>query len=54
LRGPREAAFFGNNDKGGEVEGVRRGDVVWFGRAKSIGATPTTSMTHIAIEESRD
>ena len=32
---------------GGPVEEIRAGDVVWF----SHGATPTTGMTHIAIQE---
>jgi quercetin dioxygenase-like cupin family protein len=39
--------------EGGPVEEVRPGDVVWFppGLKHWHGATPTTSMTHIAIQE---
>jgi quercetin dioxygenase-like cupin family protein len=41
---------------GGSVEEVRPGDVVWFppGLKHWHGATPTTGMTHIAIQESLD
>ena len=37
----------------GPVEDIRPGDVVWFapGEKHWHGATPTTSMTHIAIQE---
>ncbi|HVJ08481.1 MAG TPA: cupin domain-containing protein [Acidisarcina sp.] len=39
--------------EGGPVEQIRPGDVVWFspGEKHWHGATPTTSMTHIAIAE---
>jgi quercetin dioxygenase-like cupin family protein len=39
--------------EGGPVEEVRAGDVVWFpaGLRHWHGATPTTAMTHIAIQE---
>jgi quercetin dioxygenase-like cupin family protein len=39
--------------EGGPVEEVRPGDVVWFppGEKHWHGATPTTAMTHIAIQE---
>ncbi len=42
--------------KGGPVEEIRSGDVVWFppGEQHWHGATPTTAMTHIAIQESLD
>ena len=35
---------------------MRPGDVVWFppGLKHSHGATPTTAMTHIAVQESLD
>ena len=38
---------------GGPIEEVRAGDVVWFppGLKHWHGATPTTAMTHIAIQE---
>jgi quercetin dioxygenase-like cupin family protein len=41
---------------GGIVEEIRPGDVVWFppGEKHWHGATPTTAMTHIAIQESLD
>ena len=40
--------------EGGPVEEIRPGDVVWFppGEKHWHGATPTTAMTHIAIQES--
>ena len=40
--------------EGGEIKQVRSGDVVWFppGEKHWHGATPTTAMTHIAIQES--
>jgi quercetin dioxygenase-like cupin family protein len=40
--------------EGGPVEDVRPGDVVWFppGEKHWHGATPTTGMTHIAVQES--
>jgi quercetin dioxygenase-like cupin family protein len=41
---------------GGEVEEIRPGDVVWFapGEKHWHGATATTAMSHIAIQERRD
>jgi quercetin dioxygenase-like cupin family protein len=38
---------------GGSVEEIRPGDVVWFAPNEKHwhGATPTTAMTHIAIQE---
>jgi quercetin dioxygenase-like cupin family protein len=40
----------------GPVEQIRQGDVVWFppGEKHWHGATPTTGMTHIAIQEQLD
>ena len=42
--------------EGGQVEEIRPGDVVWFepGEKHWHGATPTTAMTHIAIQERLD
>ncbi len=39
--------------EGGLVEEIRPGDVVWFepGEKHWHGATPTTAMSHIAIQE---
>lgn len=41
---------------GGPVEEIRPGDVIWFppGEKHWHGATPTTAMTHIAIQEHLD
>lgn len=41
---------------GGPLEVIRPGDVVWFppGEKHWHGATPTTSMTHIAVQEKLD
>lgn len=41
---------------GGSVEEIRPGDVVWFppGVKHWHGASPTTAMTHIAIQEALD
>jgi quercetin dioxygenase-like cupin family protein len=41
---------------GGDIEEVRPGDVVWFPPDEKHwhGATPTTAMTHIAVQEQRD
>jgi quercetin dioxygenase-like cupin family protein len=41
---------------GGRIEEIRPGDVVWFapGEKHWHGATPTTAMTHIAIQERLD
>lgn len=38
---------------GGSIEEIRPGDIVWFepGEKHWHGATPTTAMTHIAIQE---
>jgi quercetin dioxygenase-like cupin family protein len=40
--------------EGGSIEEVRPGDVVWFppGEKHWHGSTPTTAMTHIAVQES--
>jgi quercetin dioxygenase-like cupin family protein len=40
--------------EGGPIEEIRAGDVVWFppGVKHWHGASPTTAMTHIAIQES--
>lgn len=42
--------------EGGPVEDIRPGDVVWFapGERHWHGASPTTAMTHIAIQEMLD
>ncbi|HEX2840813.1 (R)-mandelonitrile lyase [Hyphomicrobium sp.] len=42
--------------EGGPVEEIRPGDVVWFapGERHWHGATPSTAMTHIAIQEALD
>jgi quercetin dioxygenase-like cupin family protein len=39
---------------GGPIEEIRPGDVVWFppGEKHWHGATPTTAVTHIAVQES--
>jgi quercetin dioxygenase-like cupin family protein len=41
---------------GGPVEEIRPGDVVWFpaGEKHWHGASPTTAMTHIAVQEALD
>jgi quercetin dioxygenase-like cupin family protein len=41
---------------GGPVQVIRKGDVVWIPRGVKHwhGATPTTPMTHIAVQESLD
>ena len=41
---------------GGPIEEVHPGDVIWFppGEKHWHGATPTTAMTHIAIQENVD
>ena len=41
---------------GGPTEEIRPGEVVWFapGEKHWHGATPTTGMTHIAIQEARN
>jgi quercetin dioxygenase-like cupin family protein len=42
--------------EGGPVEEIRPGDIVWFPPNEKHwhGASPTTSMTHIAIQEELD
>jgi quercetin dioxygenase-like cupin family protein len=41
---------------GGEVEDIRPGDVIWFLPSEKHwhGASPTTAMTHVAIQEKLD
>jgi len=41
---------------GGPIEEIRPGDVIWFAPDEKHwhGATPTTAMTHIAIQEAHD
>ena len=42
--------------EGGPIEEVHAGDVIWFppGEKHWHGASPTTAMTHIAIQEQLD
>lgn len=42
--------------EGGQIEEIRPGDVVWFEPEEKHwhGASPTTAMTHIAIQEQLD
>jgi quercetin dioxygenase-like cupin family protein len=42
--------------EGGPIEEIRPGDVVWFEPEEKHwhGASPTTAMTHIAIQEALD
>jgi quercetin dioxygenase-like cupin family protein len=42
--------------EGGAIEEIRPGDVVWFppNERHWHGASPTTAMTHIAVQESLD
>ena len=42
--------------EGGPVEEIRPGDVVWFppGEKHWHGASPTTAMSHIAVQEKLD
>ncbi|PYL05997.1 MAG: cupin domain-containing protein [Verrucomicrobia bacterium] len=42
--------------EGGPIEEIRPGDIVWLAPNEKHwhGASPTTSMTHIAIQESLD
>lgn len=42
--------------EGGEIEEIFPGDIVWFSPEEKHwhGATPTTAMTHIAIQEKKD
>jgi quercetin dioxygenase-like cupin family protein len=41
---------------GGPIEEIHPGDIIWFapGEKHWHGATPTTAMTHIAIQEQLD
>ena len=50
------AAYGWVQREGGPIEEIRPGDVVWFspGEKHWHGATPTTAMTHIAIQEKLD
>jgi quercetin dioxygenase-like cupin family protein len=50
------AGFGRAQREGGPVEEIRPGDVVWFapGEKHWHGASPTTAMTHIAIQEVKD
>jgi quercetin dioxygenase-like cupin family protein len=50
------AGFGWAQREGGPIEEIRPGDVVWFspGEKHWHGATPTTAMTHIAIQEKAD
>jgi quercetin dioxygenase-like cupin family protein len=50
------AGFGWAQHEGGPVEEIHPGDVIWFapGEKHWHGATPTTGMTHIAIQERRD
>ncbi len=45
-----------NQRWGGPIEEIRPGDVIWFppGEKHWHGATATTAMTHIAIQEQLD
>src|SRR3984957_3164418 len=42
--------------EGGPIEEIRPGDVIWFAPSEKHwhGASPTTAMTHIAIQERVD
>jgi quercetin dioxygenase-like cupin family protein len=42
--------------EGGPIEEIRPGDIIWFEPQEKHwhGATPTTAMTHIAIQEKLD
>ncbi len=42
--------------QGGPIEEIRPGDVIWFapGEKHWHGASPTTAMTHVAIQEKLD
>jgi quercetin dioxygenase-like cupin family protein len=42
--------------EGGAIEEIRPGDVIWFtpNERHWHGASPTTAMTHIAVQESLD
>lgn len=47
------AGFGWAQREGGAIEEIRPGDVVWFepGEKHWHGATPSTAMTHIAVQE---
>ena len=47
------AGFGWAQREGGPVEEIHPGDVIWFppGEKHWHGATPTTAMTHIAVQE---
>jgi len=42
--------------EGGPIEEIRSGDVIWFAPNEKHwhGASPTTAMTHIAVQEALD
>jgi hypothetical protein len=46
----------GKGPAGGPIEEIRPGDVVWFAPREKHwhGASPTTGMAHIAIQEKKD
>jgi quercetin dioxygenase-like cupin family protein len=50
------AGFGWAQREGGPVEEIRPGDVIWFpaGEKHWHGASPTTVLTHIAIQETLD
>ena len=52
----RDGRLWPRATRGGPIEEIRPGDVVWFppGEKHWHGATPTTAMTHIAIQEKLD
>ena len=54
MKGPNE--IFTGNVRIDPIEVIRAGDVIWCppGHKHWHGATPTTSMTHIAIQEMLD
>jgi quercetin dioxygenase-like cupin family protein len=52
----RHGWLWAGSARGGPIEEIRPGDVVWFspGEKHWHGAAPTTAMTHIAIQEKKD
>ena len=50
------AGFGWVQTEGGPIQEIRPGDVIWFppGEKHWHGATPTTAMSHIAIQEALD
>jgi quercetin dioxygenase-like cupin family protein len=50
------AGFGRAQHRGGPIEEIQPGDVVWFppGEEHWHGAAPTTAMTHIALQEAED